>query len=75
MHPVYVNAEPMSQYVEHICKFFFIFLHFPVPLSSIGSFASANNMSINVYSVDDYPLRMLNVMVYNTIPPLGTLAD
>ena len=36
-------------------------LSFPVPHSSVGSFALRNNMSINVYGVDDdneliYPL-------------------
>ena len=36
-------------------------LRFPAPLSSVGSFATTNNMSINVHGVDDdkkviYPL-------------------
>ena len=29
-------------------------LHFPVPLSVVGSFTKTNNMSINVYGVDEY---------------------
>ena len=62
MHPVDAHGERMSQYVEHISKYDLSSLNFPVPLSSICSFASANNMSINVYGVDDdkkmiYPLR------------------
>ena len=43
-------------------------LSFPVPLSSVGSFASVNNMSINVYGVHDdkgviFPLRDLSTPV------------
>ena len=43
-------------------------LHFPVPLSSTGSFATTNNMSINVYVIDDdkkvmYPLRVSSTLV------------
>ena len=43
-------------------------LHFPVPLSSVDSFATTNNMSINVYGVDDdkkviSPLRVLSILV------------
>ena len=63
MHPVDVNGERMSQYTEHVDKYDLSSLHFPVLLSSVGSFATANNMSINVYGVDDdtkviYPLRV-----------------
>ena len=40
---------------------------FPVPLSSIASFATKNNLSINVYNVEDskviYPLRVLQEVV------------
>ena len=58
----------MSQYTEHISKYVFSSLHFPVPLCSVGSFAAANNMSINVYGVVDdkkviYPLRVLSTLV------------
>ena len=58
----------MSQYIEHISKYDFSSLHFPVPLSSAGSFATANNMSINVYGIDDdkeviYPLRVSSTLV------------
>ena len=68
MHPVGAHGERMSQYVEHISKYKFSSLHFPVPLSSVGSFASANNMSINVYSEDDdkkviYPLPVSSTLV------------
>ena len=42
--------------------------HFPVPLSSVGSFATTNNMSINVYGADDdkkviYPVRVSSTIV------------
>ena len=41
---------------------------FPVPLSSVSSFATTNNMSINVYGVDDdkkvnYPLGVSSTFV------------
>ena len=49
MHIVNDNARRMSKYVEHINKFDFSSLRFPVPLSFIASFATANNLSINVY--------------------------
>ena len=68
MHPVDENANGMNQYVEHIIKYGFSSLHFPVPLSSVNYFASANNMSINVYGVDDdkkviYPCRVSPTLV------------
>ena len=58
----------MSQYTEHVGTYDFSSLHFPVPLSSVGSFATANNKSINVYGVDDdkkviYPLRVSSALV------------
>ena len=58
----------MGQYAEHMGKYDFSSLRFPVPLSSVGSFASTNNMSINVYGVDDdkeviYPLRVSSTPV------------
>ena len=68
MYPVDDNANRMNQYVKHISKCHFSSLHFPVSLSSVGSSASANNMSINVYGVDDdkkviYPLRVSSTLV------------
>ena len=62
MHPVDANANRMNQNVENSSKYDFSSLDFPVPLSSVGPYASANHMSINVYGVDDdkkviYPLR------------------
>ena len=67
-HPVNANAHRMSQYTEHISKYNFSSLHFPVLLSSVGSFATANNMSIDVYGVDDdkkviYPLPVSTTLV------------
>ena len=63
MHHVGVHGEGMNQYVEHIDKYDFSSLRFSVPLYSIGSFAAANNLSINVYGTEDikkviYPLRV-----------------
>ena len=53
MHHVDANAHRMSQYTEHVGKYDFSSLHFPVSISSVGSFVTTNNMSINVYGVDD----------------------
>ena len=41
---------------------------FPVPLSSIASFAVKNDISINVYGIEDgqkviYPLRVSDIVV------------
>ena len=68
MHPVDANGDRMSQYNDHIGKYDDSFLHFPVPLSSVGSFATTNNMSINVYGVDDdkkviFPIRVSSTLV------------
>ena len=68
MHPVDIDAHRTSRYTEHVVKYDSSFLSFPVPLSSIGSFASANNMYINVCGVDDdkkviYPLRVSPTLV------------
>ena len=54
MHPVdKCNRNPnrMSRYVEHVGKYDFSSLCIPVALSSIGSFATKNALSINVYTV------------------------
>ena len=58
----------MSKYVDHVNKYGFSSLRFPAPLSSIGSFATANNLSINVYGIEDtkkviYPLRVSQAVV------------
>ena len=68
MHHIDVNADRMGQDVEHMGKYDFSSLRFPVPLSSVGSFASTNNISINVYGTDDdkeaiYPLRVSSTPV------------
>ena len=74
MHPIGklarapVKLNRMSTYEEHVSKYDFSFLSFPVPLSSIGSFAKANNLSINVYVVENdekviYPLRVSQTVV------------
>ena len=68
MHPVNDNAHRMDKYVEHVNKYDFPSLRFPVPLSSIASFAKANNLSINVYGIEDdkkviYPLCVSQAVV------------
>ena len=58
MHPVGKHEHPdrMSKYEEHVNKYDFSSLRFPVPLSSIGSLATTNNLSINVYGVGQLKL-------------------
>ena len=68
MHPVAVHGDRMDKYVEHVNKYDFSYLRFPVPLSSIGSFVTSNNLSINVYGIEDgkkviYPLRVSQTIV------------
>ena len=48
MHLVDVNVDRRGKYVEHIGKYVFSSLSFPVPLQAVDSFALRNNMSINV---------------------------
>ena len=55
------HPNRMVNYVEHACGHDFSSLCFPVSLSLIASFAAKNNLSINVYGVEDemkviYPL-------------------
>ena len=69
-HPVgkYEHPNRMSKYEDHVNKYDFSSLRFPVPLSSIGSFVTTNNLSINVYGVENdeeliYPLRVSQTVV------------
>ena len=50
-----MNRHPnrMVIYMEHACGYDFSSLCFPVSLSSIAPFAARNNLSINVYGVED----------------------
>ena len=68
MHPVGDNSNRMSKYEEHVSNYDFSSLRFPVPLSSIGSFVTTNNLSINVYGVENdkkviYPLRISQTVI------------
>ena len=40
MHRIDVNADRMGKYAEHMLKYYFSSLRFPVPFSSVGSFAT-----------------------------------
>ena len=67
MHPVEVNADHRGN-VEHMGKYDFSSLSFPVPLQAVGSFALGNNMPINVNGVDDdnegiFPFRVSSTLV------------
>ena len=64
----YVKPNRMTTYEEHVSKYDFSSLRFPVPLSAIGSLAKANNLSIDVYGVENdekmiYPLRVSQTVV------------
>ena len=68
MHPVNVNPHRRGMYAEHMRKYDFSSLSFPVPLQAVGSFALGNNMSMNVYGLDDdneviYPLLVSSTLV------------
>ena len=68
MHPVDDNVRRMDKYVKPVTKYDFSSLRFPFPLSSIGSFATSNNLSINVYIIEDgkkviYPLCVSQIVV------------
>ena len=68
MHPATDNPNRMENYVVHAGGYDFSSLRFPVPLSSIASFATKNNLSINVYGVEDekkviYPLRVTEAVI------------
>ena len=68
MHLVDVHKDRRGKYAEHMGKYDFSSLSFPTPLQSVGPFALRNNMSINVYGVDDnkeviYPLRVSSILV------------
>ena len=53
MHYVDVHVDRRGKYVEHMGKYDFSSLHFPVPFHAVGYFTLRNNMYINVYGVDD----------------------
>ena len=68
MHHVDENAHRRVKYAEHMDRYDFSSLSFPTPLQSVGPLAQRNNMSINVYGVDDdkeviYPLRVSSTLV------------
>ena len=46
MHPASDHPNCMENYVVHVGKYDFSSLFFPVPLSSIASFATKNDLSI-----------------------------
>ena len=61
-------TDRRGKYVEHMGKYHFSSLSFPVPLQAVSSFALRNNVSINVCGVDDgneviYPLRVSSTLV------------
>ena len=61
LHPTDDNLNRMENYLQYVDLYDFSSLPFPVPLSSVALFAKRNNISINVYGVEDgkkviYPL-------------------
>ena len=54
LHLVDTNCPNcMENYIAHASKYDFSLLTFPVPLSSVASFAVKNDISINVYGIED----------------------
>ena len=63
LHPVADHPHRTESYINHLSKYDFSSLSFPIPLSAVASFAAKNNISIHVYGVEDgrkviYPLRV-----------------
>ena len=72
LHPVDKynnNPNRMNNYEEHVAKNDFSSICFPVALSSIGSFAAKNDLSINVYGVDNDNKVIYHLRVSQTIVP------
>ena len=53
LHPAIENPNRMVSYIDHECKYDFSGLNVPVSLYSITQFATKNNISINVYCVEN----------------------
>ena len=66
--PVNVHADRRGKYIEHMGKYGFSSLSFHTPLQSVGPFALRNNVTINVYCVDNdytvtYPIRASSTLL------------
>ena len=64
MHPVDVHADRRGKYVDDFSS-----LSFPVPLQAVDPLALRNNMSINVYGVDDDNKVIYELRVSSTVVP------
>ena len=53
LHPAVDNPSRMENYLPYVNLYDFSNLNYPVPLSSIAPFAKKNDISINVYAVED----------------------
>ena len=53
LHPAADNPQRMENYLPYVHLYDFSNLTFPVPVSSIAPFAKKNDISINVYAVED----------------------
>ena len=70
MHPTTAdNPNRMVNYVEHACGYDFSSLCFPVSLSSIAPFAAKNNLSINVYGLEDEKKVNFPLWVTDSVVP------
>ena len=69
LHPTTSDRRNrLENYTVHASKYDISSLTFPVPFSSIASFGTKNNISINAYGVQDgekviYPLRVSDAVV------------
>ena len=53
LHPTADHSNRMVNYLPYVNLYDFSSLTFPVPLSSIASFTAKNNISVNVYGVEE----------------------
>ena len=63
LHPVADHPHRMESYIDHVTKYDFSLLTFPVPLSAVASFTVKNDISINAYGIENgrkviYPLQV-----------------
>ena len=63
------NSNRMLNYVKHACGYDFSSSCFPVSLSSIAPFATKNNLSINVYGVEDEKKVIFPICVTDSVVP------
>ena len=70
LHPAVENPSGMENYLPYVDLYDFSSLTFPVPLSSIASFAAKNHISINVYGVGEGKRVIFSLHVSDVVVPV-----